>query len=100
MTRLDLRQDRHDVRVAVLSNPLDNNAAENAIRPFVVGRMGWLFSGSPRGTKASPTLECELIERRCFHSRAEAKIAVFEFIEGWYNPHRLHSSIGYHSPID
>jgi putative transposase len=46
------------------------------------------------------TLECELIERRCFHSQAEAKMAVFEFIEGWYNPHRLHSSIGYHSPID
>lgn len=36
--------------------PLDNNAAENAIRPFVVGRKGWLFSGSPRGAHASATL--------------------------------------------
>ncbi len=31
----------------------DNNAAENALRPFVVGRKNWLFSGSPRGAAAS-----------------------------------------------
>lgn len=31
----------------------DNNSAENAIRPFVVGRKNWLFSGTPRGAKAS-----------------------------------------------
>jgi transposase len=36
--------------------PIDNNLAENAIRPFVVGRKGWLFSGSPRGAHASATL--------------------------------------------
>lgn len=36
--------------------PIDNNATENAIRPFVVGRKGWLFSGSPRGAQASATL--------------------------------------------
>jgi transposase len=35
---------------------LDNNRAENAIRPFVVGRKNWLFSGSPRGAHASATL--------------------------------------------
>jgi transposase len=34
----------------------DNNLAENAIRPFVVGRRNWLFSGSPRGAFASATL--------------------------------------------
>jgi len=38
------------------SIPIDNNAAENAIRPFVIGRKAWLFSGSPRGAKASATL--------------------------------------------
>jgi transposase len=32
---------------------IDNNLAENAIRPFVVGRKNWLFSGSPRGADAS-----------------------------------------------
>jgi transposase len=34
----------------------DNNAAENAIRPFVVGRKNWLFSGHPNGAHASATL--------------------------------------------
>ncbi|MDL2322005.1 transposase [Desulfosarcina sp. OttesenSCG-928-B08] len=34
----------------------DNNAAENAIRPFVVGRKNWLFSGGPRGAEASVIL--------------------------------------------
>jgi len=45
------------------------------------------------------TLECELLDRQTFRSRDEARRAVFEFIEGWYNPHRRHSSIGYRSPI-
>ena len=44
------------------------------------------------------TLECELLVRRSFPTRRDAEIAVFEFIEGWYNPHRRHSSIGYVSP--
>ena len=36
--------------------PLDNNAAENAIRPFVVGRKNWLFSASQKGATASANL--------------------------------------------
>lgn len=35
---------------------IDNNLAENAIRPFAVGRRAWLFSGSPRGAEASAML--------------------------------------------
>ena len=46
------------------------------------------------------TLECELLERRRFRSHAEARMAVFEFIEGWYNPRRRHSAIGYLSPVN
>ncbi len=34
----------------------DNNLAENAIRPFVVGRKNWLFSAHPRGAEASATI--------------------------------------------
>jgi transposase len=34
----------------------DTNLVENAIRPFVVGRNNWLFSGSPRGAHVSATL--------------------------------------------
>ena len=39
------------------------------------------------------TLECELLDRSTFRSRAEAERAIFEFIEDWYNPHRRHSSL-------
>nr|CRH05938.1 protein of unknown function [similar to C-terminal part of transposase] [Candidatus Magnetococcus massalia] len=35
---------------------IDNNGAENAIRPFVIGRKNWLFSNSVRGVKASANL--------------------------------------------
>ncbi len=45
------------------------------------------------------TLECELLSRRKFASQAEAKVACFSYIEGFYNPVRLHSAIGYQSPI-
>jgi putative transposase len=46
------------------------------------------------------TLECELLDRCQFKTRAEARLAVFEYIEGWYNPHRLHSALGYLSPVN
>jgi len=45
------------------------------------------------------TLECELLDRNRFTSHAEARLAVFSFIEGWYNPGRRHSSLGYLSPV-
>jgi hypothetical protein len=44
------------------------------------------------------TLECELLDRRRFQTQAEAKLALFQWIEGWYNPRRRHSSLGYLSP--
>jgi len=46
------------------------------------------------------TLECELIDRRRFRTQDEARREVFQFIEGWYNPHRRHSGIDYQSPIN
>lgn len=42
------------------------------------------------------TLGCELIERRSFRFKA----ALFSYIEGWYNPRRHHSALGYHSPVE
>ena len=39
------------------------------------------------------TLECELLDRRKFKTRAEARVACFEFIEGWYNPSRRHPAL-------
>lgn len=45
------------------------------------------------------TLECELIDRESFESPAEARSAIFDFIEGFYNPRRRHSALEYHSPV-
>jgi putative transposase len=44
------------------------------------------------------TLECELLVKHRFKTQREASLAVFDFIEGWYNPHRRHSALGYLSP--
>ena len=46
------------------------------------------------------TLECELLDRRRFRTQAEARVAIFRYIEGWYNLHRRHSSLGQQSPIN
>ena len=45
------------------------------------------------------TLECELLDRCRFVTRAEAEIAIFDYLEGWYNPRRRHSALDYLSPI-
>ncbi len=47
-----------------------------------------------------PSLECELIDRRSWKSRTEAKLAVFTWIEAWYNPHRLQFALSYLPPIN
>ena len=46
------------------------------------------------------TLECELLNRGPFKTQVEARMALFDFIEGFYNPHRRHSALGYLSPIE
>jgi transposase InsO family protein len=46
------------------------------------------------------TLECELLAQNHFQTREEAEHEVFTFIEGWYNTQRLHSSLGYLSPLE
>jgi len=46
------------------------------------------------------TLECELLARRKFKTPAEARLATFEFVEGWYNSRRRHSALGYLSPAE
>jgi putative transposase len=46
------------------------------------------------------TLECELLQQQSFRTQAEARLAVFEFIEAWYNPHRRHSALNYLSPSE
>ena len=44
------------------------------------------------------SLECELIARRSWKNKTEARLAVFTWIESWYNPRRRHSGLNYQSP--
>ena len=46
------------------------------------------------------TLECELIDRRSWPTKTEARMALFTYIEGWYNPRRRHSALGQMSPAN
>jgi putative transposase len=46
------------------------------------------------------TLECELLDRTRFVTRTQARMAVFDYLEGFYNPRRRHSALGYLSPAD
>lgn len=46
------------------------------------------------------TLECELLGRRRFKTHAEAEMAIFDFIEGFYNTRRIHSALDYRSPVE
>jgi len=45
------------------------------------------------------TLECELLAKHRFPSHTEARLVIFRYIEGWYNPHRRHSALGHRSPL-
>jgi len=45
------------------------------------------------------SLECELIDRRVWKSFAQARMEIFTWIEGWYNPRRRHSGLGQKSPV-
>jgi putative transposase len=46
------------------------------------------------------TLETELLKRRPFPHRGAARAALFDYIEGFYNPRRRHSALGYLSPAE
>ncbi len=62
-----------------------------------IGRRGDAFDNAVAESFFA-TLECELLDRRTFKRRDEARLEVFEFIEGFYNPRRRHSALGYISP--
>lgn len=72
----------------------------------VLGRRGVIPSMSRRGNcydnapveSFFSTLKNELVRHRQFQDRAEARHAIFEYIEGFYNSRRLHQALGYRSP--
>jgi transposase InsO family protein len=46
------------------------------------------------------TLKLELVYRRCFDTRAQARTQIFDYIESFYNRQRAHSALNYQSPVD
>ena len=74
-----------------------NRCREAGVRPSM-GSVGDAYDNAMCESFFA-SLECELLDRRRFASQAQARMAVFSFIEGFYNPLRLHSALGYRSPI-
>lgn len=70
---------------------------EAGVRPST-GSVGDCFDNA-MAESFFATLETELLDRRRFRNKSEARIAIFHYIEGWYNPRRRHSSIGTISPV-
>ena len=73
-----------------------NRCRQMGVRPSM-GSVGDAYDNA-MAESFFATLECELIDRRVWKTQTEARLAVFTWIEGWYNPRRLHSALGYMSP--
>ncbi|MEZ7002688.1 integrase core domain-containing protein [Streptomyces sp. AD55] len=67
--------------------------------PLSVGRTGQCWDNA-LAESFFATLKNELIGTQSWTSRSAAHTAIFEWIESWYNLHRLHRSLGYRSPAD
>jgi putative transposase len=72
--------------------------AEMGVRPSM-GTVGDAYDNA-MAESFFATLECELIDRRVWKTHTEARLAIFTWIEAWYNPRRRHSSLGQMSPIN
>jgi putative transposase len=72
--------------------------AEAGVRPSM-GSVGDCFDNA-MCESFNATLECELLVRHTFRNQREGSLAVFDFIEGYYNPYRRHTSIGNVSPAE
>jgi putative transposase len=66
----------------------------------LLGSMGKVASSVDNALIESfwSTMQRELLDRRSWDTRTELATAIFEWIQGWYNPHRRHSSLGMRSP--
>jgi putative transposase len=71
---------------------------EAGIKPSM-GRTGSALDNAMAESFVS-TLKTELVSRLRFPSRRAAKTAIFDYLETFYNTRRLHSALGYRSPVD
>jgi putative transposase len=73
-----------------------NRCKEMGVRPSM-GTVGDAYDNA-MAESFFASLECELIARRSWKTKTEARLAVFTWIESWYNPRRRHSGLNYQSP--
>ncbi len=73
-----------------------NRCKEMGVRPSM-GSVGDAYDNA-MAESFFASLECELIARRSWKTKTEARLAVFTWIEGWYNPRRRHSGLNHQSP--
>ncbi len=68
--------------------------------PITIRKLNSIFMAFAQTVTESffATLECELLDRTHFAAHNQARAALFDFIEGFYNHRRRHSTIGYVSP--
>ena len=85
-------------RARFLSNPRNTRISIPINRPSM-GTVGDAYDNA-MAESFFATLECELLDRRVFKTKAEARTALFSYIEAWYNPRRRHGSIGYLAPTE
>jgi transposase InsO family protein len=64
-----------------------------------VGRTGVCWDNAPAESFLA-TLKKELVHRRVFRTRTEARVAIRHWIQAWYNRQRLSSVLGYRSPTE
>lgn len=72
--------------------------AESGIAPSMGARGSALDNAACESVISS--IKCELVNRRSFRNREEARMACFDYIEAFYNPRRRHSALGYLSPAE
>ncbi len=93
---LDLYRSFQGVQYTALS--FSQRLREVGITPSM-GRTGSALDNAMAESFVS-TLKAELVSRLEFPTRQAAMSAIFEYLETFYNTHRLHSSLGYMSPAD
>ena len=71
--------------------------AEHQVRPSV-GRPGTCWDNAVAESFFA-TLKTELVYRHAWPTHQAARTAIFAFVEGWYNRQRLHSTLGFRSPL-
>jgi transposase InsO family protein len=64
-----------------------------------LGRFALQIAGRATVESFFKSLKAEMIWRRNWQTRREVEVAIFEYIKGFYNPHRRHSALGWKSPV-